>query len=264
MKTIILFFILGVSVVTLNAQPQIEKPPQDIKTNKLYFGIETGFSTFNSSNNEYDFIREEATYFGYYNGYSEITLSSYAPRLSIKAEYRAIADKLWLSTGIAYSSMSSFFSKSENSQTQNDFFYLMLRQSQNESDYYRINEIDETIYYIGIPVDIRYSPFLPRFFRLYFKVGFDLNFKVATKQSIDFYDVGMKKHEKAILELFDQPGNFYADGNFGVGFQLGKQNKPNFRIEAEFPSLVLNPKTFGLVTHDFGGGCSLSFLIPLK
>lgn len=233
--------------------------------NKLYFGIETGIRTFNSLSHEYDFIREEATYYyGYGYNYSKLTWLSYAPFVSLKAEYRFMADKLWLSAGINYSSFHSLMSKSGNSQNHTDYFYIMLSQSQNESYYYRINEIQETNHYVGIPIDFRYSPFLPRFFRLYFKIGFDLNLKINTKQSVDFYESEMNKHEGEVLDLFDQPNNFYATSTLGIGIQLGKQDKPNFRIEADFPSLILNPKAFGLMEHNFGGGARISFVLPLN
>lgn len=265
MKRTTLLLLLSMFMIILYSQNENENSNPNKNANKLYFGIETGFRTFNSLSHEYAFIREEASYYyGYGNYYSKITWMSYAPFVSLKAEYRSLSDKFWVSAGVNYSSFHSLMGRSGNSQNQTDYFYIMLSQSQNESYYYRIKEIKETNHYIGVPIDIRYSPFLPRFFRLYFKLGFDFNLKVAAKQSVDFYQSEMNKHEDAILDLFDQPNSFYATSTLGVGIQLGKQNKPNFRIEADFPSLVLTPKAFGLMEHSFGGGARISFVLPLN
>ena len=231
--------------------------------NKFYFGIETGIRTFDSQSHEYDFIREEATYYYGYGG-SKLSWNSYSPFVSIKGEYRSLSDKLWLSSGINYSSFHSVMGKSGNSQNQIDYFYILLKQSEKESYYYRIKEIQETNHYIGVPIDIRYSPFLPRFFRLYFKLGFDFNFKIASQQSVDFYEARMNKYEEEILALFDKSNSFYAASSFGIGFQLGKQNKPNIRIEADFPSIVLTPNAFGLTIHNYGGGGRICFVLPLN
>lgn len=265
MKKTTLLLLMSMFMMMLYSQNENENSNPIKNASKFYFGIETGIRTFNSLRHEYDFIRAEAAYYyGYGNSHSKITWMSYAPFVSLKAEYRSWYDKLWLSAGINYSSFHSLMGKSGNSENQTDYFYIMLSQSQNESYYYRIKEIQETNHYIGVPIDIRYSPFLPRFFRLYFKLGFDFNFKIATKQSVDFYKGEMNKHEGAILDLFDQPNSFYAISTLGIGIQLGKQNKPNLRIEADFPSLVLTPKAFGLMEHNFGGGARICFVLPLN
>lgn len=263
-KTILLFF-LSMNIMFLHAQGDGANSPPVKQTNKFCFGVETGVKAINSYGLDYTFIREEAVYYyGYFNSYSEISMMAYVPFVSLKAEYRALSDKLWLSTGIGYSSMNSVMGKLSKSQGESEYFYLMLCQNQDETYYYRIKEIREKVHYMGIPLDVRYTPFLPRFFRLYFKFGFEANFKISSEQSVVFHDAEMKKHEDEILDLFDQPNSFYAAGTFGVGIQLGKQDKPNIRIEADFPAFMFTPKAFGLMDHAFGGGGRISFVLPLK
>jgi hypothetical protein len=251
-------------MMTLYSQSETISSSSFKETNQFYFGIETGIRSFASENNDYDFIRAEATHYYdeyYYNGYSALT---YAPFVSLKAEYRSMSDKFWTSAGINYSSFNSIMGNYGYSTGQSDYFYIMLNQSQDASYYYRVKEISETNHYIGIPVDVRFSPFVPRFFRLYFKLGVDFNFKIASKQSVDFYDPDMSKYEGAVLNLFNQPKSFYATGNLGVGIQLGQQNKPNIRFEADLPSFLLTPKAFGLMDYYAGGGARICFILPLK
>lgn len=246
------------------AQGNESSTPEQIK-NRFYFGVEAGIKTFDYRSRDYSFIREEATYFyGNYENYSQIASMTYMPIFVLKAEYRMLSDKIWLSGGVDYSFMNSSQSRISQSQYDTDYLYVLLNQDQNDTYYYRVKEVEARDQYIGIPIDIRYSPFLPRFFRLYFKLGFDVNFKIASKQNVVFHDSEMNTHEEDILNLFDESKPFYSTGSLGVGFQLGKQDKPNFRIEADFPTIVITPEAFALMDHSFGGGVRMSFVLPLK
>lgn len=233
--------------------------------NRLYFGIEAGIVTFDNQGIDYDFIREEAVYyFGYYDNYSQISLKSYMPVFTLKAEYRAFSDRLWLSGGIGYAFMKSSMGEINRTQNETDYLYLLLDQHQDETYYYRISSIEGTDHYIGIPLGIRYSPFVPRFFRLYFKLGIEAGFKISSNQSVRFFDAKMKPYEDAVLDLFRKPKTFYSSGSLGIGFQLGKQDRPNIRIEADLPLVVFTPEAFALMEHEMGGGLNLSFILPLK
>ncbi len=265
MKRLILLLFLGMVVLTIYAQEEEGPSPWGKHINKWYFGIEAGIKTYNSQGTEYDFIREEAVYYyGYYNRNSQISWMSYVPRFALKAEYRAEGDRVWISSGIDYSFMNSSLGKIAYSYDDSEYFYLMLEQLQDETYYYRIREVGESSHYLGIPLDIRYSPFVPRFFRLYFKLGFDVNFKLASNQRVVFYDDGMADKEEAVLDLFDQANLVYATGTAGVGIQLGKQDRPNIRLEANFPTLVFTPGAFALMEHKLGGGCLISLVLPIK
>lgn len=229
-----------------------------------YLGIEAGIRAFNPESQRHDFIRQGPSSLpNYYNtdGYWEETSTSF---ISLTAEYRFPTNKVWLSSGIRYSSMNSIVNKIGSQANEISYFYVILKQDNNNSYYYRVKEITEKNQYIGVPLDFRYAPFSPRFFRLYFKVGFDFNLKVGTNQNVDFVESGMNENKEEIIALFDKPNNFYATSTLGVGIQLGKPNKPNFRIEGNLPSFVLTPNASGLVKHNFGGGGTISLLIPLK
>ncbi len=261
MKRTALILLLCINIIMLYSQDKNENS----RSNKFYFGIETGVKMFDSQSHEYDFIREEAAYYyGYGNGSAEMRWISYSPFASLKIEYRSLSDNFWISTGVNYSSFHSIMGESGSSADQTDYFYVLKSQNDNDSYYYKIKEVQEINHYVGVPLDIRYSPFKARFFRLYFKLGFDFNFRVASTQSVDFYEAQMNKYEDDILDLFEESNSFYASTTFGVGIQLGKPNKPNIRIEADIPSIMLTPNAFGLMTHNYGGGGRISFVLPLN
>lgn len=265
MKKFVLLFFLSINLIFIFAQEKEEYPPATEPASRVYLGVEIGIKTFDGQASDYEFIREAAVYYyGYYSNYSEISLMTYAPFVALKAEYRLLSDKFWLSAGVQYASMTSKMGKISHSGNNSDYLYIMLDQNLDDIYYYRVKEIEEKDHYIGIPIDIRYSPFIPRYFRLYFKAGFEVNFKVASQQNVVFYDSEMKDKEGAILDLFDQPGSTYSTGTLGVGIQLGKQDKPNFRIEADFPTVVFTQEAFAFMDHSFGGGVRMSFVLPLK
>jgi len=64
--------------------------------------------------------------------------------------------------------------------------------------------------------------------------------------------------------LFDKSTDFYATATLGLGIQFGRRDKPNIRIEGDFPTFLLTPEAFGLMDHHFGGGGKISFILPLK
>lgn len=259
-KALLLFFLIA--SVPLFAQNDKVKPIEDL--DKTYYGIEAGIKTFDTYYKQFDFIREEAVYYyGYYINSRSLTLSSYMPSVSLKYDYRLFSDKVWLSAGLSYSYMSSFIGGGYSSNN-NGYFFIMLNQGQESSYYYKIKSITENNHFVGLPIDIRYSPYLPRPFRLFFKLGLHFDYNIFTQRKIVFFNSDMQKHENEILDLFVSPDKYLYGFSLGVGFQLGRQNKPNFRVELEFPAQIFTDENTGLMRYEISGGGKLSFLIPSK
>jgi len=232
----------------------------------IYLGIEAGGKTYEYQERKYDFIRETQSY-DYYHCYGcnyTMELTNFLFSAAAKAEYRPPKSKFWASAGISYSALYSSATMGDYSQYGTDYFYVLLSQNGNESYYYRVKEINETDQYIGIPVEVRYSPFWQRFFWPYFKIGIDGNIKVATERHVEFKDKGMGGNEQAILDLFEQPENFYAMASAGVGIQLGRRNKTQFRIEADAPSVVLTQKAFAFMDYEYGAGAKACIILPIN
>jgi hypothetical protein len=189
----------------------------------------------------------------------------YNPVASVKFEHRVLNDKLWLSTGINYSNINLSMSKYGSSQEDN-YFYIVLNQEQenNEVYYYTIKEIKETNHYAGIPVDIKYSPFSSRLFRIYFKMEFCVNYQLSSKRNVVFYEPEMEKYETEILDLFNQSKSIYFTESIGAGLQIGKSDKPKLRLEIHYPAFISSDKSFSLMDLTFGGGFNCSFVLPLK
>jgi hypothetical protein len=126
-----------------------------------------------------------------------------------------------------------------------------------------VDHIREFSNYLGVPVSVRISPYKVRFVRLYFKLGLDINVLMSSSRKVNFYKQSMEYREAEILDLFNEPVDYYSTISPGVGFQLGKQNKPNIRFEANVPTFLISPQKFTFVNTYFGGGFNIVFLYPL-
>lgn len=265
MKKISLLILLCLNTLFLFSQNTQETGIGKIPGSRIYIGIETGIKTYNAVERDYDFIREVASYSsGYYGGYSALSLRSYSSYVAINAEYRSLSNRLWVSTGIQYSTINSSISKNPGSLHRSEYFYILLNQQDNDSYYYRISDIAYKSQYIGIPMDINFSPLTSKYISFFVKLNADLNFRVATDKQASFYHEEMNSKEQEILGRFDEPKNFYATVGFGGGMQIGQKNRANIRLEADLVSVMLTPEAFGLVDQNTGIGCNVSFLIPIN
>jgi len=264
MKNLLLVLFISFSAI-LFAQTENEERKSFTKSPKqLYIGLEGGMNYYSCTEPDYSFIRAQSNQ---YESYSTTTLHWFFNQhyINALAEFRLVNDKFWVSTGLRYSGINAALGKLYAFDSNDEFFYIHLDNTDDQNtNFYRVVYIQENINYLGIPLSVRYSPFLPRFFRLYFKAGMDINFLISKKNEVKFHDDNLQYRENEILVLFDESENYYSTVSLGVGFQLGKQNKPNFRIEANFPTFLISPDSFSYLHPNFGGGFNLVFLYPLN
>jgi hypothetical protein len=230
----------------------------------FYIGAEAGMNFYSCSTPEYDFIRALATNTG---SADNTTLNWYFTQSFFNAviEFRLHQDKFWVSTGLRYSGNNSSLGNLNSFQKNDAYFYFLLEDGNIENTHsYRILNISEQLRYLGIPISIRFSPYKPRFFRLYFKLGVDLNVLIEQNRKVAFYDNDMDYRQEDVLANFSDPADFYSTVSLGIGVQLGKQNHPNVRLEANVPTFLLSQEKFSLVNPNFGGGFNVIFVYPIK
>ncbi len=265
MKKILLILLICVSSLPLISQNVVKGDTEDTVPPGWYFGVEAGITSFNAIENPKDFIREEASYYyGYHGNYSALSLTSFSYSAALTAEYRTLDDHLWISSGISYSTMNSSIAKYSGSDSHPDYFYVFLKQQQNESYYLRISDVDFLSHYINVPFDFSIAPISAKYFMLYGKLSADMNFRVATNKRATFYNEDMSSYEPAVLDLFDSPKNFYATAGFGGGIQIGRKHRPVLRFDFDFITFVLTKEAFSLVDQNIGFGCNVSFVIPFN
>ncbi len=246
-KLIIVPFLLCVLLAFSQEEiPDDDTPKQSPK--QFYVGAEAGMNFYSCQTPNYDFIR---SYAGQNGAYEYTTLEWYFNQYYFNAiaEFRLANDKIWLSTGIRYSSISAGLGKLSAWGRSDEYFYVNFDNGNDSNSHlYQVDYVQEFSSYIGVPVSMSFSPYKVRFIRLYFKLGVDFNVLLNSNRKVEFYNQGMNYREAEILDLFDDPVDFYSTISPGIGIQLGRQNDPNIRLEANVPAFLISSDKFSFVT----------------
>ena len=254
--TFLIFFLFSVSA--LWAQEVRQK----------YIGIETGFTSIESEMSNMDFVRGDIpSYPSEYSTNSTSNLTSLSAKnfIGVKFEIFYLNDRFGLFGGLRYSRMYSSIGKNSYWGSNTNFFYWLYREEGVNTEYLKVKEIDQKSDYIGIPVELRFFPGRrPHLFRMFFKLGAEINYCIQTQHDIVFYDEAMNPYKKDLIAQLAQPKNFYSALYGGAGIRIGRDLKPSVSIEVCTPYLFLTSKSAGMVNPIFGGGLQLNIQIPIK
>jgi hypothetical protein len=243
-------------------------PAQNIK-----LGAEFGYNVFGGDTKKPDMVRESKSSslydddYDYYCGVigPEQTMNIFY--LGLKSEFFFINNRLGIATGLRFSQYSSVFDSDR------DYFLWQVRQEGVKTDYVKIRDITQNTYYLGLPLEIRFFPNkreLP--FQHYFKIGSVFNYRIQTKNDIDFQNNAMNHYTESIENKIENPNNFnaylYPAIGFKIGgFKVGNGKFPWINIEAHFPGIMLtsNASSFFKSNADTtpGFGIQFSIQIPL-
>ena len=230
-----------------------------------YLGLEGGTRFIGSEISNLEYIRKSmpSHYFGYPN--DDIRSFSFGNFVGVNYEIFSLNDRFGLKTGIRYSAMKSSIGKTNYWSSNTDFFYWLYRQEGTDTEYFKINEINQKSDYIGIPIEVRYfTAKRPYLFQFYVKMGVELNYLLKSKTNIVFNNSAMDVFEQEVATVLKKPKDFNATLYAGVGFKLGRDQKPSISIETNMPYIFLTPEAAGLVKPFFGSGFQVNFQIPLK
>ncbi len=229
-------------------------------TKHFSVAVESGFNSYSSSS-EYDFVR--AGVLETSNASSMLNSISFQPYANVNFVYN-VNEKIAFSGGFKYVSSFAVVGNSLFDNSENNFFYLHSKTDNLNTYYYRVNNIRQKVQYVGIPIDFRYSsPFYLPYLRIFGRVGTDIMFKVSEESNVEFYNENSEIHEQEVIQLFDQAKTTFIALNFSLGYQLGKQGKPNLLIGANLPSIILNGRGSGIVNPGAGIGMYATLIVPI-
>lgn len=234
------------------------------ETRQTFIGAEAGMAFIESEMPNMDYIRGDIS--SYSGGYSTNSLTSltYKSYVGIKPELFSLNNKLGFLGGIRYSRINNSVGKNSYRANSTNYFYCLFRQDGVNTEYLKVKEINQISDYLGIPIEIRYFPFNPHLFRIYFKVGAEINFLLQTQTDIVFNDNAMEIYQKELSAKVGQPETVSFSVYGAGGVRLGRESKPSVSLEVCFPYLFLTPESSGLVNPVFGGGFQVNFQIPIK
>lgn len=240
---------------------------QDKETKQKLIGIEGGIDPIYSELTNENYIRGDAS-MRYYGGYNEsaktLSILFHKSYVGVKSELFLISNKLSISGGLRYSRMVGSVGKDTYWSFTSDYFYLLYRQENTNTEFLKIKEITQISHYIGIPLEIRLMSRKYYAGQLYFKAGVELNCKLATKTEVSFSNDDMKSFESGVSDIVGKPHPFNSIFYGGIGIMYGKLTGFNVSFEATVPSIFLTKEISGLVNPISGGGIKLIIQFPNK
>ncbi len=236
------------------------------KKHRWFVGVEAGLFLRNQKAQNIDQIRlsgiEYKPYYDYYANdypYDEYTTKDIY-YFGIKPEYQ-ITDRFSITSGIRFSFHKDML-KSDRS-----FFLWEAPGNTNNINYLRVANIQQTVYNVGIPLEVRlYPQKRDKTIRQYFVIGAMFNLVAFTNTDVNFLHSAMEKYEQDIKDQLNKPNNFSTYYYLGIGWKIGKTNNPFGNLEFHFPILSASGNRVSSFAeskvHLFGVNTSLK--IPIK
>ncbi len=226
-----------------------------------YWGMEAGGIGYFSNAKEKDYIRKEFSQTYYFNNSDDAPSSYYAVYAGFKYERLIKQDRIGLMTGLRVTKSHSDRKGNDSWLNSNDFFYVVYRSENTLTEYLKVKEISQDTYYMGLPLEARYLLFSPRFFRLYFKLGVQLNFRVSSSNDFVFVDRDMEIYQKELSDRIGEPNVFSSSFYGGVGMRFGEDSNPAVSIELTLPAFTDNNSST-LSSPTVGVGAQINIQIP--
>ena len=214
----------------------------DVKTKNMIRSFEPQTSPYAYANHQFD-----AQYQSLFAGF---------------AAERNLAAKPSVSAGLQYARMTGHLEMNRMYEGP-DYFYYRFREEGTVTEYYRIREFQQNAHYVGVPVDLRYSP-LNRNFKITVRAGTEINYRIASNGSADFVDREMEQYEDQFIDSFDRPDPLNVIIVVGAGISYGKPGKANYGVEIAGPCVSVTQKAGGMFTPTAGAGFSLFVKVPLN
>lgn len=232
---------------------------------QMFFGVEAGMTFMSCEMKNVNFVRAEMPVYpmDYYSA-SSIYSMMYNSFVGLKPEFFLKNDKFGYAAGLRYTRTNASIGKDQYPATSTNFFYLLYRQDGINTEYLKVKEIIQASDCIGIPLEIRYFVYKPRLFRLYFKVGAEVNFRLRTKTDVVFFDSALEPYQDDVTEIVGKPELFSASIYGSVGLRIGRNSKPTASIELCAPVISLNPESASMVSPIAGGGFQVNIQLPYK
>lgn len=235
---------------------------QELK--RLSLGIDCGTSTYSTDLKENDAIRatSSVTFFDQSGSY-DLRTSTHRTYYGIKAELLSSSGYLGISTGIRYTQVKSEINRDSWFSYSKTKFYVLYNQDGTNTEYAQVEKVTQKADYLGIPLDFRFYTTRPRFFRLFFKLGFDFSMRVGNKNTVDFLTTSMNPYEQQVGRAIGTPSSVLTTFNPGLGFKLGDTDGVNVSFELNAPSYIISTNASTFAKNRIGIGAQLYIYYPI-
>jgi len=249
----ILVLLLAICLYQSNLMAQITQK---------YLNVDMGVTGFVNDLPDNLKIRGDVPTYYYGNETSVNMVNGYMYKqfLGLKAEI-VIRDKFGWSLGIRYSQMKSSITKSNDYSS--DYFYLVTSETPTSTDFMKVRNINQLSDYVGVPIEFRYFPYMPRKFRVFIKLAAEGTILLKTKTNVNFGDDSMSKYESDVTKNISNPAKLSSLLYGGFGIKYGQKSKPSVSIEFSGPAWFASYKSNGMLNPIVGGGVQVNIQIPI-
>lgn len=231
---------------------------------KVKMGVEGGLTTYKSDYRENPILNKTLLknnpYFSTFSTFNTSLNSSY---VGIKAEFLSGKGCFTLLTGLRYTRVRSTLGIDISWNVEPYTLLNTLYPNGVEEKRTFANELKQNTDYLGIPLEMKLYITRPRFFRLYAKIGVDLNLNIHNRTSVRYESSDMSHYEQGVTDVISKPASFFSTFNPCLGFKFGKEEGLNFNVELTYPSYFITNKVSSIVTSKAGIGAQMYICYPI-
>lgn len=260
----IFVFIFAVSIPLLAARSQT----YDVSTSpewKKYLHVEAGLIYPEGSIKESVAIRQNISYF-FANQFSSghVSSTSYGILAGARYEYYYPRFKSGLSAGLRFTGFNTEISGYTSSNS--EFFYLRYSIEDNNTKFARIKLMEESNYYLTVPIEVKVVPLTYRNLSLYAKAGVEFSLlRFGSGADITFQDEIMDQNKESVLtSITGESNKFYSTFNSAIGVIVGHDEGPKLLFEVFLPSLFLTENNYKFIDTEYYSGMKLSLAFPIN
>lgn len=248
-----LFFMMVMLSLTVGAQ----------ETKSILWSFNFGYKGMNPALKEAWPIRQDVGYYSNDYGFnSSVNISSQLSYVGISPEFTLKNKKLSISPGLRFIKLSTDIVKPDYDR--GGYFFLRLKSDGTVTNYTRVKAIREGINYLGVPLEIKYTPFVFPNIALYVKLSGELAYQLNSSTDIEFKMKEMEEHHDAVLrDLNLQVNPFYASVVASFGARIRLSDKFYCSMDVFLPSSYMTENNSGLVKLNSITGLQFSIDMPL-
>ena len=232
----------------------------------MNINIEVGSGYYFSNFNNQDYIRRDLSEYTtdcYFDNHDLLSTNMYKVSYAIKPEIYLVGQKLSLITGLRYTRY-SVDTDNDDFWDVGESFYVRVPGKGLNTDYYRVRNIDQDAHYLGIPLEVKFSPSGPRAFRMHLKLGAEVGYLIYSYTDVRFKNSSMRRYIDSVRDVIGEPRKVNAAAYAAVGFRAGREHRPGFLFELTLPTFYLTKDQNLLAEPLWGFGIQLGMSIPLN
>lgn len=236
---------------------------EDTILGRFKIGVELGSHYMNTNSETPPQVRQANWYpdrYEYYRQryyYNNIISVTY---VSLKPEFQ-FSERFSIASGLRL----SFYKDALNANY--DYFLWQIKGDINNTNYIKIDNIEQRVYKLGIPLEFRLYPRRrDHFVRQYFLVGALFDFATFTNTKISTYNEFSDRYKDDVKETIPRPNNFSSYYYAGIGLKIGKAGYPSANFEVLFPMISFGEYMISSFSKSSGTGVigiATSLKIPI-